>query len=560
MKKCLNFLGLLMLSLGVSSCNNTSSIEYTHYEESTINFTDNSDPNNKEFNHSLYYRNDLIQDMGDPMMIYEDGYFYAYGTYDTTKIFAFRSKDLTNWENMGACFTPELESWSKTNIWAPDLQKFGDTWYLYYTAQKFEDNGKSYCQIGVATSDNPLGPFKQVTGVNGNGENIDLGTPNFYWKGHTILDQNVFLDDDGQYYMYFSFDTRDSVDPNYNTGQAEIYGVKMIDPVTWDLSTLTRILAPGYQKITDTTRTIEWETWSPSFAGNMECLEGPYMIKKNGKYILTYCANSYVDTEYAVGYAISDNPLTGFYKPNDTYLENMLLGVPGQTGTYINTRYLGFQTGTGHASICKVGDEYMFAYHAHYNRDKWGAHEDIYGDKATYRALAVDYLYFDSEGMPYTNGPTWSLVRLPSEVSGYKNIALETEIKVDGEVVSNLNDNYTNRAFNTSEENRELNLDSGTHVIEINLEKETSVKAVNIYNSYDYTKKIDYINQIDFGNNNGVTNILFNSNYVNNETKFVFPHSAFNVELEEEINTSRIVIEIESQKDFALGEIEILGR
>lgn len=438
MKKCLNFLGLLMLSLGVSSCNNTSSIEYTHYEESTINFTDNSDPNNKEFNHSLYYRNDLIQDMGDPMMIYEDGYFYAYGTYDTTKIFAFRSKDLTNWENMGACFTPELESWSKTNIWAPDLQKFGDTWYLYYTAQKFEDNGKSYCQIGVASSDNPLGPFKQVTGVNGNGENIDLGTPNFYWKGHTILDQNIFLDDDGQYYMYFSFDTRDSVDPNYNTGQAEIYGVKMIDPVTWDLSTLTRILAPGYQKITDTTRKIEWETWSPSFAGNMECLEGPYMIKKNGKYILTYCANSYVDTEYAVGYAISDNPLTGFYKPNDTYLENMLLGVPGQTGTYINTRYLGFQTGTGHASICKVGDEYMFAYHAHYNRDKWGAHEDIYGDKATYRALAVDYLYFDSEGMPYTNGPTWSLVRLPSEVSGYKNIALEAQIKVDGEVVSNL--------------------------------------------------------------------------------------------------------------------------
>lgn len=83
---------------------------------------------------------------------------------------------------------------------------------------------------------------------------------------------------------------------------------------------------------------------------------------------------------------------------------------------------------------------------------------------------------------------------------------------------------------------------------------------MNIYNSYDYTKKIDYINQIDFGNNNGVTNILFNSNYVNNETKFVFPHSAFNVELKDEIKTSRIVIEIESQKDFALGEIEILGR
>ena len=544
-----------------SSCRGKTinKITYTKYDFSTVKFNDFSDPNDKDFDKSIYYRNDLNQDMGDPMMVYHNNKFYAFGTYDTTKIWRFSSDNLTDWDNDGTCFVPEINSWSKTNIWAPDLQYINGKWYMYYTAEYIDDDGSSHCQIGVAIGDSPNGDFIQFCGNNADGKYIGINEPPFLFKGITILDQHVFQDDDGQLYMYFSIDTRTFKDDR-NHGVQEIYGVKMKDPVTIDFSTLTRLIAPGYKKLSDEKRSIEWETWSPSFPGDMECVEGPYMIKKNGKYFLTYVANSYVDTEYGVGYAISDTPLGEYIKPNDSYLQNLLLGVPGQTGTYINTRYLGFQTGTGHASICKVGDEYMFAYHAHLNRDKWGAKEDIYGDKSKWRALAVDYLYFDNDGMPYTNGPTYSLNRLPSLVSGFKNLASSATFNCDGSNVSYLNDNYTNRAFNTKEMARECEFKAGKHAIEIKFDKEVEIKAVNVINSYDYTKIIKFINQIDFGLNKGVTNILFNSNYINNSMNFTFPHAPLICDLKETIKTNRIVIEIENNTNFALGEIEILGR
>mgnify|MGYP006990337174 CR=1 FL=1 len=47
----------------------------------------------------------------------------------------------------------------------------------------------------------------------------------------------------------------------------------------------------------------------------------------------------------------------------------------------------------------------MFAYHAHFNREVWSDEIPF----ANWRALAVDYLHFDSNGNPYTNGPTYSL-------------------------------------------------------------------------------------------------------------------------------------------------------
>ncbi len=62
--------------------------------------------------------------------------------------------------------------------------------------------------------------------------------------------------------------------------------------------------------------------------------------------------------------------------------------------------------------------------------------------------------------------------------------------------------------------------------------------------------------QIDFGNGNGIVNALFNTRYINDD--FIFPHSAFNIELGSEVVTDRIVITISSDTDFALGEIEVM--
>lgn len=540
---------------------NSSAVSSGSQPVEELAFKDYNDANDKSYNTDLYYRNDLKIDMGDPMVVYDDesGYFYSSGTRGTTSFHCFRSRDLSDWEKIDDLFVPDSSSWSKTGLWAPDIQKINGKWYLYYTGTFYyagESGGTSdACQIGVAVSDHPYGPYKQVAGLDGT-----LKTTPFEFKTNekrypTVLDQHVFQDEDGQLYMYFSYDQNTARPQDYSGyNVAEIWGVKMKSPTEWDLSTLTRLVSPGFQKLTDSERTVDWETWSPSFQGEMECTEGPYMIKRNGKYYLTYTANSFVDTVYNVGYAVSSSPLGEFVKPNDEPLQNMLLGVPGAEGTYINTRYLGFMTGTGHASIFKVGDEYMFAYHAHQNRKKWGE------DNNDYRALAVDYLYFDSEGNPYTNGPTWSLNRLPNAVTGYRNLSLDEGVVIsgDGEHLEYLNDNFTNRAYNTEEVKKEADFSSESE-IKIRFPEKKKIKFLQIANSYNVNRKIDYISEIDFGENRAVRDVLFNQSYVVKNPSFIFPHSCFIVELDEEIETDEITVRIDGYENFSLGEIEIYG-
>lgn len=561
---------LILSTFGMSACsnnkeNNSQDIKYQKYEKSTINFNDNS-KDLDTFDKSIYYINDLKTDMGDPFIVYDNGFYYAYGTRGGQSFHCFRSSNLQDWVRIGDCFVPENASWGKTDLWAPDIQKIGDKWYLYYTAKCVYADGSEHPQLGVAIADRPTGPFRQYTGINANGEKVTLAdTPFKGLEKNTILDSTVFQDDNGELYMYFSYDTTKTTEEArnkygiINTNSAEIYGVKMKDPVTWDLSTLKRLISVGYKNLSDTQRTIEWESWSETFSNDFECAEGPYMIKHNGKYFLTYCANSFADTVYNVGYAIGTSPLGEFEKPNDYELQNMLLGVPGAKGTYINTRYLGFMTGTGHASIFKAGDEYMFAYHAHTNRDVWGKEGT---QNSTWRSLAIDYLYFDENGMPYTNGPTYSLQRLPEAVSGYKNIMSEATVRIDGEGANYLKDNRTNRAGGRlpNEQNNEAQFKAGVRSIEITFSSPKRIKAVNVYNSCDFKKRTEFIKQIDFGNGKGATNINFNPNYINYKQKFVNPHTAYNVLLNQEIITNRIVITFESTTDFAVGEIEILGR
>ena len=56
------------------------------------------------------------------------------------------------------------------------------------------------------------------------------------------------------------------------------------------------------------------------------------MLKHDGKYYLTFSANLYASNDYAVGVAVSSNPLSGFVKSEDnpilTRIPNKMAG-PG---------------------------------------------------------------------------------------------------------------------------------------------------------------------------------------------------------------------------------------
>ena len=111
---------------------------------------------------SKTYKNPVVNySLPDPTVIEaEDGYFYLYATEDIRNLPIHRSKDLVNWESVGTAFTTETRPTfePKGNLWAPDINKIGDKYVLYYSMSRW--GGGWTCGIGVATANCPAGPFK----------------------------------------------------------------------------------------------------------------------------------------------------------------------------------------------------------------------------------------------------------------------------------------------------------------------------------------------------------------------------------------------------------------
>ena len=107
------------------------------------------------------FTNPVIQRSApDPTIIRADnGDFYLYSTEDTRNLPIYHSKDLVNWEFVGTAFTAETRpQWNpKGGIWAPDINKIGNKYVLYYSKSVW--GGEWTCGIGVATADRPEGPF-----------------------------------------------------------------------------------------------------------------------------------------------------------------------------------------------------------------------------------------------------------------------------------------------------------------------------------------------------------------------------------------------------------------
>ena len=78
----------------------------------------------------------------------------------------------------------------KGNLWAPDINKIGDKYVLYYSMSCW--GGEWTCGIGVATADKPEGPF------------VDHG---MMFRSNEIGVQNsidpFYIEDGGRKYMFW---------------------------------------------------------------------------------------------------------------------------------------------------------------------------------------------------------------------------------------------------------------------------------------------------------------------------------------------------------------------
>lgn len=132
-------------------------------------------------------------------------------------------------------------------------------------------------------------------------------------------------------------------------------------------------------------------------------VEGSYMLKHNGTYYLLYSTGALHDGSYSVHYAMGNNPLGPFTKPNP----NIVIRMNSEKTT----------KGPGHNSVLKFKDKYYIVYHQHNQ-----PHEDADG---VFRQTCADLMEFNADGTIKEVTPTQTGIgALQPLVAQGTNIAL----------------------------------------------------------------------------------------------------------------------------------------
>lgn len=149
---------------------------------------------------SAQYINPVFEPiLADPSVIRspEDHLFYAYGTEDNWDdghgrrvVPVLQSQNLVDWKYIGDAFEKKPAWKNAGGIWAPDINRIGNTYYLYYAFSVWSDPNPG---IGVATSPTPSGPFEDHGKIL---DSKEIGVPN-------SIDPFLFLDEEGIHFLFW---------------------------------------------------------------------------------------------------------------------------------------------------------------------------------------------------------------------------------------------------------------------------------------------------------------------------------------------------------------------
>lgn len=255
-------------------------------------------------------------DCADPYILKHNGKFYLYGTGGNDGIKVYQSNNAVDWSAAaGATNGYALHKnnvWGEQWFWAPEVYYLNGKFYMFYSAEE---------HLSVAESSSPLGPFTQTETQK---KPLHANTKE--------IDSHLFIDDDGKKYLYFV----------RFTGGNEIWMAELNDDLySIKESTLKKCL---------TANTSGWE--NSILEPRAKVNEGPFVLKHNGWYYLTYSANHYQNPNYGVGYATSRSPLGPWSKSINNPI---LIG---------NTQI----QGVGHHSFITLGGNCRYiVYHSHKN-------------------------------------------------------------------------------------------------------------------------------------------------------------------------------------------------
>jgi beta-xylosidase len=214
------------------------------------------------------------------------------GQFDMEDYHVYSMDNLQSWPvDHGEVLNVKDVPWAEKQMWAPDAAFKNDTYYLYFPAKDHE----GLFRIGVATSPSPAGPF--------------VAQPD-YIPGSFSIDPAVFIDDDGQAYLYFG---------GLWGGQLEKWRRGQYDPEGVEPAANEPALGPKVAKLSTDMLTIDGPIGEVAIVDdkgqpllskdNMRrFFEAVWMHKYNDTYYLSYSTG---DTHY-IAYATSDKPTGPF--------------------------------------------------------------------------------------------------------------------------------------------------------------------------------------------------------------------------------------------------------
>lgn len=273
----------------------------------------------------------------------------------------YSTTDMVNWTDHGSPLAIEDFSWGDDRAWAPQCVERDGKFYFYVP---LHSRLSGTMAIGVAVGDTPTGPFKDALGhplVDGS------------WD---YIDPTVFIDDDGQAYLYW--------------GNPEIYYVKLNrDMISFDgdvmkvEQTIEGFGAPGPEK----------RLKDAKYRDNYT--EGPWFYKRDGKYYLVYAAGGIPEH---IAYSISDSPV-GPWK----YMGEVMPHY--ESGSFTN-----------HAGITDYKGRSYFFYHT----------GNLPGGGGFARSIAVEPFEYNPDGSIPVINPTAEGPEAVSTLNPFRRVEAET--------------------------------------------------------------------------------------------------------------------------------------
>ena len=300
----------------------------------------------------------------DPNASMYNGRMYLYCSHDQDDAVAYdsitdlsliSSDDLVNWTDHGEPVQmPRDASWASM-AWAPASVYRNGYYYVYF--------GNGANNIGVLRSTSPTGPFTDPIG----GALITRSMPNC--NVDWLFDPGVFIDDDGQAYLYFG-----------GGGEGNARVIRLNNDMISVNGDAVSIDVPRF-------------------------FEALFMHKRNGIYYLSY-SSDFSLASARIEYMTSSNPMTGFV------YRGVILDNPSDN-CYNNN----------HTSIVNIGDDWYIAYHTRRlaNLNGIDCATSIYQ-----RSTALNRLYYNGDGTIQKVTPNTAGVAQLKNVNPYVQNEAET--------------------------------------------------------------------------------------------------------------------------------------